>query len=503
MLTRTEKFLRNSASTALLQVVTMVSGFIIPKVMLMVYGSEINGLISSITQFINYFMLVEAGLSAAVVYSLYKPLAEKDYFKISSIVTAAKNFYNSSGYIFVILTIGLSIIYPFFIKTTELTILEVGILVLILGVSGALEFFTLAKYRAILTADQKVYVISLASIIAVITNTIVIVILSYLNINIVLVRAVALLSVFLRSYILYFFVKKYYSYLNYNAVPDNNALSKRWDALYLQILGAVQNGAPIILATLFTDLKIVSVYVVYNLVISGVNAILSVFMSGVSSTFGDLIARKELDRFQKAYNDFELLYYLLIAGVYGVTFVMIMPFILLYTQGVTDANYNLPWIGFLMVLNGLMYNIKTPQGMLVISAGLYKETRWQTTTQALILVIFGIILGKIYGLCGILIASVLSNLYRDIDLVYFIPKYVTKLPKKNTVYRVIGICLIVALIYIPSLYININVSDFLIWILVTLGVILYTLIIIFIYVIIFEKKTLQGLKERIKNLKKR
>ncbi len=502
-MTRTEKFLRNSASTALLQVITMASGFIIPKVMLIVYGSEINGLVSSITQFINYFMLVEAGLSAAVVYSLYKPLAEKDYSKISSIVTAAKNFYNSSGYIFVILTIALSICYPFFITTTTLTTIEVGILVLVLGVSGTLEFFTLAKYRAILTADQKVYVISLASIIAVITNTTVIVVLSYLNVNIVLVRAVALLSVFLRSYILYFFVKKYYSYLNYNAVPNNEALNKRWDALYLQILGAVQNGAPIILATLFTDLKMVSVYVIYNLVISGVNAILNIFMSGVSATFGDLIVRKEHLRLQKAYNDFELMYYLLIAGVYGVTFVMIMPFILLYTQGVTDTNYNLPWIGFLMVLNGLMYNIKTPQGMMVISAGLYKETKWQTTMQALILVIFGIILGKIYGLYGILIASVLSNIYRDIDLVYFIPKYVTKLSKKITVYRMIAVCILVLIVYCISLFINVEINNFFIWIIILLITMMYTAIVLLIYMFIFERDTTRNILIRIRNLKKR
>lgn len=502
-MTRTEKFLRNSASTALLQVITMASGFIIPKVMLMVYGSEINGLVSSINQFIKYFMLVEAGLSAAVVYSLYKPLAEKDYSRISSIVVAAKNFYNCSGFIFVVLTIGLAIIYPLFVSTEKLSLIEVGILVLVLGVSGALEFFTLAKYRAILTADQKVYVISLASIVYVIVNTLTIAVLAYFNINIVLIMTIALVAVFLRSYILYFFVKKNYSYLNYNAVPDNSALSKRWDALYLQVLGVVQNGVPIILATLFTDLKMVSVYVIYNLIILGVNAILNVFMSGVSSTFGDLIIRKDIIRFQKAYNDFELLYYLLIAGVYGVTFVMIMPFILLYTQGVTDTNYNLPIIGFLMVLNGLMYNIKTPQGMLVISAGLYKETRWQTTTQALILVILGVILGSMYGLYGILIASILSNLYRDIDLVYFIPKYVTKMPTKNTVYRIIAVCVITALIYTPFLYIDININDFFMWIIMTVGVVLYSLIIVLMYIVIFERKTLKEIKGRIKNLKKR
>ena len=502
-MTRTEKFLRNSASTALLQVVTMASGFIIPKVMLMVYGSEINGLVSSISQFIKYFMLVEAGLSAAVVYSLYKPLAENNYEKISSIVTVAKNFYNYSGFIFVGLTVGLAVIYPLFVSTEKLSLIEVGILVLVLGVSGALEFFTLAKYRAILTADQKVYVISLASIVYVVVNTLTIAVLACFNINIVLIMTIALVAVFLRSYILYFFVKKNYSYLDYNAVPDNSALSKRWDALYLQVLGVVQNGAPIMLATLFTDLKMVSVYVIYNLIISGVNAILNVFMSGVSSTFGDLIVRKEITRFQKAYNDFELLYYLLIAGVYGVTFVMIMPFILLYTQGVTDTNYNLPIIGFLMVLNGLMYNIKTPQGMLVISAGLYKETRWQTTTQALILVILGVILGSMYGLYGILIASILSNLYRDVDLIYFISKHVTKIPKKNTVYRIIAVCVITTLIYAPFLYMDININDFFMWIIMTVGVILYGLIIILIYIVIFERKTLKEIKGRIKNLKKR
>lgn len=90
---RTSKFVLNSASTALLQVVTMVAGFITPRFLLMAYGSDVNGLISSINQFITYFNLVEAGLSSAAVYSLYKPIAENDHGKINRIVTAARNFY--------------------------------------------------------------------------------------------------------------------------------------------------------------------------------------------------------------------------------------------------------------------------------------------------------------------------------------------------------------------------------------------------------------------------
>ena len=73
-MSRTKKFLYNSISTGFFQIVLMISGLITPRIMLKYYGSEINGLISSINQFIVYFNLVEAGLSGAAIYALYKPL---------------------------------------------------------------------------------------------------------------------------------------------------------------------------------------------------------------------------------------------------------------------------------------------------------------------------------------------------------------------------------------------------------------------------------------------
>jgi hypothetical protein len=143
--------------------------------MLMFYGSEINGLVSSISQFIAYFNLVEAGLSGAAVYALYKPLADNDHKAINGVVSAANKFYIQAGYIFISLTIGLAVLYPIFVKTGALPPLNVGLLVLILGVNGALEFFTMAKFRVLLTADQKAYVTSLASIAHIALNTIILV----------------------------------------------------------------------------------------------------------------------------------------------------------------------------------------------------------------------------------------------------------------------------------------------------------------------------------------
>lgn len=136
----------------------MIAGFITPRFMLTAYGSEINGLISSILQFISYFNLVEAGLSSAAVYSLYKPIAEKDYNRINRIVVAAKHFYVKSGFIFVGLVVILAICYPFITDSTVLDQTSIFVLVLVLGVNGSLEFFTWFFYAICVGTYSLVFI---------------------------------------------------------------------------------------------------------------------------------------------------------------------------------------------------------------------------------------------------------------------------------------------------------------------------------------------------------
>lgn len=87
---RTQKFALNSLTSMISQIVVMAAGMITPRLMIATYGSEMNGLVSSLNQFISYITLVEAGIGGAAIYSLYKPLAEEDHARISSIVVAAK-----------------------------------------------------------------------------------------------------------------------------------------------------------------------------------------------------------------------------------------------------------------------------------------------------------------------------------------------------------------------------------------------------------------------------
>lgn len=116
-----------------------------------------------------------------------------------------------------------------------------------------------------------------------------------LRVNVVLLYMLSLLAVLIRTLILFVYVKREYTYLNYSESPNEQALNRRWDALYLQILGAIHKGAPVMILTIVTkDLKLVSVYTIFNMIISAINSILSIFTSGLSASFGEVISKMKL-----------------------------------------------------------------------------------------------------------------------------------------------------------------------------------------------------------------
>ena len=489
MASRSKKYFYNTIFTALLQIVTIISGFVVPKIMLKYYGSEINGLVTSITQFISYFNLVEAGLSGAAIYALYKPLADRDMHQVSRIVAASKRFYIQSGYVFTALTIVLAVLYPLYISSEAYSAPWIAFLVLVLGSNGFLEFFTLSKYRVLLTADQKTYVVSIASLVQIGVQTLIIAALSPLNINVVWVRAIAIAAILLRSVILWAYCKRNYPEVDYHAEPDIKALNKRWDALFLQVLGAIHKGTTVVLLTVIVrDLALVSIYSVFHIVVGGLSSILGIFESGIAASFGEIIARNEKRTLQKAYTEFEFVFYALLGILFSVAFVMILPFVALYTSDVHDANYNMPIVAYMMLLDGFLYHSKTPQGMLIIAAGMYKETKWRSFTQSAIALVGGIVLAIPFGIYGILTAAILSNVYRAIDLWIFSNRYITGLPPKQSIGQFFTAVVEAFLIIVPFIFIDITCSTWTSWFIAACAVSIYALLVVGIVSIVFRRQ---------------
>lgn len=85
----------NVACSSLSQIVSILCGLVVPRLILNTFGSEANGLISSLTQFLNYIALVEGGIGSVVLSALYGPLARKDNLGISQVLKAANRFFGS------------------------------------------------------------------------------------------------------------------------------------------------------------------------------------------------------------------------------------------------------------------------------------------------------------------------------------------------------------------------------------------------------------------------
>lgn len=104
---------------------------------------------------------------------------------------------------------------------------DLFLLVLAMGVSGSLEFFTMARYRVLFTADQRMYILSFATIVGSVLNALVTIVAAVLGLNIVWLKFLAIFTVFARSVVLSTYFKKRYQNINVKAEPDYSSQNKR------------------------------------------------------------------------------------------------------------------------------------------------------------------------------------------------------------------------------------------------------------------------------------
>ena len=82
------------------QIILIVIGFLLPRLYLENFGSEVNGVLSTIKQIFVYMSLLEAGIGLATIQALYKPVAENSHGKVSAILSATNIFYIKTGIVY-------------------------------------------------------------------------------------------------------------------------------------------------------------------------------------------------------------------------------------------------------------------------------------------------------------------------------------------------------------------------------------------------------------------
>lgn len=457
---------KNILANILLQITTAISGFVLPPLLIVHYDSSMNGMISSIKQFIAYLSLVEAGVGISSIAALYEPIAAGNIKRRNSVLSATRNFYNISGILFLILLIICSIAYSFVVRS-EYKLYIPFLLFLIIGTSGLADFFFIGKYRVLLFATKRNYVISIVQTIGILLNTTISVFLIKRECNIILVQVFSYGIYILRFIIIKIYVRVFFSDLSFNEEPEKIALKQRWDALYLQLSSLIVFNSPIIILTLMCSLRDVSVYAIFAMIFTAVDNLVSIMSNGLSANFGELYYRdkKEL---QKYFRKYETLFFLFVGWCYSCAFLLSKDFISIYTLSFTDANYKHFEYIPLFVFIGVMNKIRVPGGMLIEAAGKFKETRNRGILEAIINLCGSIIFTYFYGPIGVLLGGCLSYCYRTVDVIIYSNKKILGASFIITIGKILLIIMIyivicVSLMFIKNTIIQLNINSYKIW----------------------------------------
>lgn len=409
------RLLLNIVLSFVSQVVTFVCGFILPRYMLLYYGSEVNGLVSSISQFLSVIAFMQLGVGSVVQSALYKPLAQGDNDQVSRIFKSSEKFFHTIAIIFLAYVFVLLFAYPF-ITDSNFDCLFIGALILILAFNSFGQYYWGISNMLILYADQKIYVPVLLDIGTLIGNTIIAVVLITSGLSVVVVKLAATLIFLIRPLVLYVYVKKKYP-INRNIKYTSDPIEQKWNGMAQHISSAVVDNTPIMILTIFSNLCSVSIYYVYNLIAFGLRQLFCSSFLGFQSYFGNLFFTKDVSFVRKKFEVLEFVCHITIISVFCCASLLIVPFVMVYTEGVNDADYNVPVFAYVLIWSAAVFCFRSLYNILIKSVGHYKQTQNSAIIEMIINLLLSIILVIFWGLVGVAIALLISLLYR---LCYFL-----------------------------------------------------------------------------------
>lgn len=485
----------NMSFSLLFQLITAISGLILPKLIIENFGSDVNGLIASITQFLSYISLLEAGAEGVIRASLYKPLSIGDTEKVSGIVVAAKKFYFRIAMIFLIYLAGMCIIYPLIAKT-NFDFLYIVSMILILSVGTIMQYLVGLYYSTLITADQKSRIISIVNIIAVIANIAVTYVLILCGMNIHIVKIVSCLIFAGKPVFLMLYAKSHYQ-LNMKAAPDNNAIKQRWNGLVHHIAYFIHINTDIALITMFLNTKYVSVYSLYYAVVVGIEKIVTSISGGSAASFGNLIATESKKYVNDTFDKFEFIQASVTTILFTITGILIVPFMQVYTINITDVNYIYPEFAYIMVIAEALYCIRCIYSTVSLASGRYKQTQLFAISEAIVNLAVSIVLIQYIGLIGIAIGTFLGMLTRTVlDMIYLSKNVLERSIFKFLKVLLVNISISTCAILICGLAIPFSVTSWGGWIAYAVIVSVITALIALTFYLIFYREILKSIFKR-------
>ena len=408
---------KNTISSVIFELSSIICGFIVPQLIMNSYGSDVNGLVNSVTQFLQVISFLELGVGAVVQSALYQSLAAHDDKKTSMILSSARKFFDRIGITLFFYVAILLFVFPTIVND-KYSFWYTAALIISMSISSFAQYFFGITDRLLLNSAQRGYIQYNAQSVTIILNTISCVILIKLGAKIQVVKLVTSLIFLIRPIVLRYYVNRNFNvnrYEKYEVEP----IPQKWNGIAQHIAAIVLDSTDTIVLTVFSSLSDVSIYSVYYLVVFGVKRMMESLLNGVQALMGELWSKKEYGNLNRFFAKTEWSVHTIGVFLFGCTGVLIVPFILVYTKGVNDAQYNQQLFAVLITAAFALQGIRSPYVMLIKAAGHYKQTQNCYIIAACLNIIVSIATVKMWGLIGVAVGTLIAIGYQTVWMIIY------------------------------------------------------------------------------------
>lgn len=454
-----KKLFANLGMSMISQTVILVLGFVIPRIIMQSYGSDTNGLTSTITQIFTYMALLEAGISQATRNKLFKPIKEDNKEEISYWMSVSRRYFRRISAVYFAIVLVLAVLLPL-VLNTSVGYWTIAFYIFFEGLTSVVSFYFINTWVSFLNSKGDTYVVNALTLLNKVLCYGVKIVLALFGFNIALIQVGYFLVSVLQVILYYMYMKKKYGWINYSLSVKNAVLPDRKSYIIIEIAWTIFSSTDMILLSIFVSTQLASVYSVYNLPIVALNGLLNAVYCALNYNLG-ISYHEDIEKYKKVHDMFNSIFIGAMTILMSVTYVLLIPFVKLYTKGVTDINYVYPMLPLLFCMVQLLSWNRFVSGNLFGVAGKIKSVEKISIIEALIKLILSIILIVSHGIVGALIATVVALPIKVIYCNYVADKVILKRPIVKTI-SILGVnWLLFAIVVVINPFLNLNIDSYL------------------------------------------
>jgi len=411
---RSENSIKNIVINISGQLFSIVLRFLCTTVFIRTLGTAYLGVSGVFSSILTLLSVAELGVGTAIVFSMYRPLAENDHKKIGALMGLYRKAYHTIGFIVAVAGLSLVPFYRYLMKD-PLNIPNLTLIYLLYLFNTVISYFFSYK-QAIINADQKNYVCTLYQYGFLIIQNIVQIFILFKTKDFILYLCAQILFNFLTNLFLAKKADKMYPYLkkykNEKLVKeDKSVILKNVKAMFMhRIGGAVVNGTDSLLISNFFGLVSAGINTNYFLITSTLNGLTSQIFGGITASVGNLGAMENDRKSYDIYLSINFAGFWIFSFSSISLFCLFNPFIQLWAG--KDLIFSIPVV-FFIVLNFYATGMRQATLTFKNGFGLFWYDRYKAIVEAVVNLIASIILAQHLGITGIFIGTLISTITID------------------------------------------------------------------------------------------